>query len=183
MRMQRDSPANGWKSTGARKVSRDQRLASSLMLVGESRCGAGKYAEAEPVLRESAALWGEANRSAGKDSTQPLFWEGPGRTRAIAPRQGRSGRGIEIRGSRASAPVGLRGPRCGNAMPHAQREKFIPESLRRIVALYESWGREEKAKAWKDKLMHTCDESPGPKGPPSPPAAKGGAPSQAAVKQ
>jgi len=150
----------------------DRDLARSLALLGESRCRAGKQVEAEPVLRESAAIW---------ERSHPDLWE---RYRAaFLLGESLAGQGRSLRASDAAAaaakyaeaePLLLSGYEGLNArrntMPHAGREKYIPESLRRIVALYQSWGQEEKAKAWKDKLMNTGVDKPKAKeSSPSPP--------------
>jgi tetratricopeptide (TPR) repeat protein len=140
----------------------DQDLARSLTLLGASRCSAGKHVEAEPVLRESAAIW---------ERSQPDCWK---RYYAVSLLgESLAGQGRSLRASDAAAaaakfaeaePLLLSGYEGLSArrttIPHARRQKVIPESLRRIVALYQSWGREEKAKAWKEKLMNSGVDKP-----------------------
>ena len=106
------------------------------MLLGESRCSAGKHVEAEPVLRESAAIW---------ERSQPDRWEryyvasllgeslaGQGRSLRTGDAAVAAAKFAEAEPLLLSGYEGLSGRR--NTMPHARQEKCIPESLRRIVA-------------------------------------------------
>jgi eukaryotic-like serine/threonine-protein kinase len=115
-------------------------VAQTLTALGRTLLEQRKWAEAESLLREGLAIW-EAKR--------PDDWN-------RFDTQSRLGGGLIDRKNYAEAePLvlnGYEGLKAREAKIPADRKDRLAEARKRVVRLYESWGRTEKTREWRAKL-------------------------------
>ena len=123
----------------------DPRTAGILAVRGLSLVRQGKWAEAEPILRECLAI---------REKVQPDEWT-TFNTRSLL--------GGSLLGRKAYAEAeplivsGYEGLKAREAkIPPAGKPRFT-DAAERVVNLYEEWGKKEKAAEWRTKLAKPTD--------------------------
>jgi tetratricopeptide (TPR) repeat protein len=121
-------------------------VAQVLSALGTNLMLERNWAEAEPLLRESLAIWDAKRRDTwSRFETQSLL-------------------GASLLGQKKYAEAeplllsGCEGLEARKATLPVQEQAGLPEAAERIVQLYEAWGQAEKARQWRAK------RSPSPSG-------------------
>ncbi|MGP0068029.1 MAG: tetratricopeptide repeat protein [Isosphaeraceae bacterium] len=118
----------------------DPRLAGDLAALGRNLLKQSKWSEADSTLRESLAIFGRTMaddwRAFVARSELGGSLLGVGRFAEAEPLIVGGYEGLEERRSRIPAPLKSR----------------LPEAAERVVRLYESWGKGDRAAAWKIRL-------------------------------
>jgi hypothetical protein len=114
-------------------------VAQVLSALGANLLLERNWAEAEPLLRESLATWDAKRRDAwSRFETQSLL-------------------GASLLGQMKYAEAeplllsGYEGLETRKATLAVQEQSGVSEAAKRIVHLYEAWGRPEKARQWRAK--------------------------------
>ena len=117
------------------------RVAQTLSALGRNLLEQRKWAEAEPLLRESLAIW---------DARRPDDWN---------RFDSQSLLGDSLLGQTKYAEAeplllaGYEGMRAREAKLPASKKIYLAEAGERNVRLYEAWGKTEEASAWRAKLI------------------------------
>jgi tetratricopeptide (TPR) repeat protein/tRNA A-37 threonylcarbamoyl transferase component Bud32 len=118
----------------------DPRIAGDLATLGLCLVSQGKWAEAEPVLRESLAI---------RDKTTPDAWSTFDAQSMLGETLAGLGRHAEAEPLIVGGYEGL--SRRKGAIQPASRSRLV-EAGPRVVRLYEAWGKPGMVKAWREKL-------------------------------
>jgi tetratricopeptide (TPR) repeat protein len=125
---------------GRQSGGADPDLDAELAGLGAVRLELGKFAEAEPVLRESLEL---------RKKKDPNGYRRYNAESALGASLGGQGKYSEAEPFLLGGYEGMR--QLGDKLPESGKARF-KRAGERIVQLYESWGKPEKAAAWREKL-------------------------------
>ena len=104
--------------------------------------------EAAPVLRESLAI---------KEKTQPDDWTTSLVRSLLGEALAAQSRFEEAESVLLVGQQGLIA--CREAIPARNRDRILRESIDRLIRLYDSWGRPDRAEDWRMRMAEMLDHS------------------------
>ena len=123
------------------------RVAQTLSAVGRNLLAQRKWAAADPLLRESLAIW---------DARYPDDWN-------RFDTQSLLGGSLLGQAKYADAEpllrAGYEGMRAREPRLPASKKIYLAHAGERIMRLYEAWGKTEEARAWRAKLNPLSNQS------------------------